>query len=326
MLTAIRTDTQERVFASQVERAAGPFACGFCRQPVALRKSDLRIHHFAHHPKSACICARGETPRHREVKEAIYNALSALGIEADLECGLERRRADIFFRYRGRDIAVEVQRSRITIEEMIQRTRDHSKASCATVWVLTDPPPVSGERLRVPAWVRELHRLYFGVVFYHYRADLLQPCALLNSTRIVPEREFPDREHRGLRTAGGYATKYCGVKRALLAPAPVAVSELVVRVREPGMFLACLSYAKSEFRRRRHPQQDFRLEMAAGFATLTLTSEREIEALIADRDFLTDQTIRVTYEGTTTDRLVALIQQASKRRIEVRIDWPDTES
>jgi len=318
MLIAVSTLTNTRVYAKTAMRPDGPFACPVCAQPVTLKRPRVRaVAHFAHGPGSDCTCARGETPRHREVKEALYEALRAQGIAAELEHDLGTCRADVYFRHAGREIVIEVQRSRISVDDINARMHKHSAAGRAVVWVLTTPVPTPRIAAPLPAWTRYLHGLAYGMVFHHLEGGLVLPVAYRRATRLIPEREYFDQEVQEYQLAGGHHRAFLGKRRAFPAPEPVRVSDLTVAAHKSGVLVAVLPYGDSSWNRRRFPTVKFNFEIYGGRRSVDLRNEGDIAALVADRDFLTDQPIRVCYRGPFTKRLDAIIADARGRNIEI---------
>lgn len=318
MLTAISTRTNTRVYAKSAIRPDGPFVCHGCKQPVTLKRPRIRaVAHFAHGRGSDCTYARGETPRHRDVKEALYVALRAQGIAAELEHDLGTCRADVYFRHAGREIVIEVQRSRISVDDIAARMHKHSAAGRAVVWVLTTPVPTPRIAVASPAWTRYLEGLAYGMVFHHFEGGLVWPVAHRRATRLIPEREYFDQEVQDYQLAGGHHRAFLGKRRAFPAPEPVLVSDLTVAVHKSGVLVAVLPYADSCWNRRRFPAVKFHFEIYGGLHSVELWKDGDIAALVADRDFLTDQPIRVYYRGPSTKQLDAIIAEACGRNIEI---------
>lgn len=48
-----------------------PYTCPACNAPVTLKRGAIVIPHFAHQPQSTCPFAKGESPRHLEMKSQV---------------------------------------------------------------------------------------------------------------------------------------------------------------------------------------------------------------------------------------------------------------
>jgi hypothetical protein len=144
--------------------------CPVCREPVILRAGRLVIPHFAHRPGSACTHMAGESEEHRRCKVEIADALrAALHTSADVQ--LERVcatfRPDVSFTLGGRDVAVEVQRSALSLDEIDRRTTAYYEHGVHVLWLSPRFPPTAGERYAARAWERWAHGLYFGRMWYY---------------------------------------------------------------------------------------------------------------------------------------------------------------
>lgn len=264
MLTAIRLHTSNRVYAKSATPSDGPFVCPGCGQQVTLRRPRERaVANFAHRPGSECAYARGESPRHLEVKQALYDALREQGIPAELEFDTGNTRADVYFEHAGREYVIEVQRSRITVEKIKDRMRKHAAADRVVVWVLTTPVPAPRAVVAVPGWTRQVTGLAYGVGFHHHSGEFLWPVAYRRATRFVPEREYFDEGMRDYQLGGGYAQTFLGKRRVYPAPTPIRVSDLDVAVRQGGELVGVLPYKASAWNRRRYPERHFQLRARA---------------------------------------------------------------
>lgn len=183
MLVALQEG--ERIEARIAPRD-GAFACPNCRRDMVLKRGRLRIAHFAHRPPVDCDWASGETEAHLQAKARLRDALAARGLRAELEVEVPSlggdRRADLLVRSpRGRGVAIELQHTPITVEEVARRSAAYSAAGIAPLWVaflrpgvLHDAvlePPEGGDRFvrRYPArawefWAQSFH---LGSLWYY---------------------------------------------------------------------------------------------------------------------------------------------------------------
>ena len=140
-----------RIAAAAAERG-GEFRCPSCSKPLILKKGLVVIHHFAHKPPVLCDWARGETLAHLEAKQLVHAALTARGVKAELEYSVETlpgdRRADVMaWSPTGRMIAIELQHTSISAEEIAERAFAYARAGAAQMWVSFLPGPVWKEAL-----------------------------------------------------------------------------------------------------------------------------------------------------------------------------------
>jgi competence CoiA-like predicted nuclease len=137
MLIALLNYT--RVTAAAARRG-GAFYCPSCLKPLVLKKGRVVVHHFAHKPPVMCDWARGETLAHLEAKSVVHKALTARGVRAELEYSLETlpgdRRADVMaWSPKGQMIAIELQHTPISADEIAERAFAYARAGAAQMWI-----------------------------------------------------------------------------------------------------------------------------------------------------------------------------------------------
>jgi hypothetical protein len=140
-----------RITAADAQRG-GAFHCPSCNKLLVLKKGRIVIHHFAHKPPLDCHWARGETLAHLEAKRIVHAALTARGVRAELEYSLETlpgdRRADVMaWSPSGRMIAIELQHTSISAEEIAERAFAYARAGAAQMWIAFLPASVWKEAL-----------------------------------------------------------------------------------------------------------------------------------------------------------------------------------
>lgn len=176
MLRALAGHRQ--MLAIDAQREDGPFFCPGCCQPVILKQGRTRAAHFAHQPESICTYQeQGESEEHREAKLAIYQALSTVPGVANLQLEhyLQDVRPDLFFCYKGSNVAIEVQLSTLSIDLLERRTLAYASKHVAVLWTPPLPSDVDEERYAPRDWERYLHGLYYGRVYYWTQGQDLQP-------------------------------------------------------------------------------------------------------------------------------------------------------
>lgn len=116
------------------------FHCPNCRKTLVLKKGRIIVHHFAHKPIIDCEWAAGETLAHLEAKQLVFNALSNRGLRAELEFSVDTmpgdRRADVMtWSPTGRMIAIELQHTSISAEDIGARAFAYARAGIAQMWI-----------------------------------------------------------------------------------------------------------------------------------------------------------------------------------------------
>ncbi len=169
---------QGNVLADEVEWEDGPFHCPACQGVVILKKGRIKVPHFAHLPDAECVYANeGESEEHRHVKREIYQALLRTpGVtDVQVERYLQEVRPDVSFVLDKELIAIEIQLSLLSRDQIAWRTKTYARKNIAVLWT----PSFSGElfefRYAPKDWERYLHTLYFGRVYYWLEGVKLVP-------------------------------------------------------------------------------------------------------------------------------------------------------
>jgi competence protein CoiA len=166
------------VQAAEVEPQDGPFFCCACREPVILKQGHIKIPHFAHLPDARCVYTSvGESGEHQRIKLEIYQALlHTPGVtDVRLERYLEEVRPDVSFVLRGELVAVEIQLSLLTRDQIAWRTKVYTEKNIAVLWMPSYSKELFQARYAPKDWERYLHTLYFGKVYYWLESLTLRP-------------------------------------------------------------------------------------------------------------------------------------------------------
>lgn len=204
MLTALRKSDGDKVLARDTTNAAAPFVCPKCRRELILRKGLIKVHHFAHKPPVACSFGAGETEHHHRAKLEIFDALrsepnvSHLELERDFGISV----ADVFAKISGVPIAIEVQRSNLSVNDIAARTSNYHRLGVAVLWLgLRQSLPLPN-KYSPRAWERWCHAAYFGRLYYWCHGQVIQPIHLSPyQIQVAATGWYEDGEER---SAGGY--------------------------------------------------------------------------------------------------------------------------
>lgn len=186
------------VLAIHVTWEDGPFMCPDCQGQVVHKQGSIREPHFAHAPDAVCKHASpGESEMHRQAKQEIADALvHRSGVsEVQLERPLGEVRPDVSFCYQGTLVALEIQISTLSPEEIEWRTLAYTRQNIAVLWTPPGSLKQFEERYAPQAWERYLHTLYFGKVYYWHKGLLLQPLRF-QPYMIPPSRHFNERRSK----------------------------------------------------------------------------------------------------------------------------------
>lgn len=202
MLTAIQVERRVKVLAVNAERSEAPFACPACGDTVTLKKGKIKVHHFAHKPPVTCEAAAGETSEHIRAKMEIYEALRKSDTvdpdSVELEKSFGVARADVFARILNQPVAIEIQRSNLTVNKIQERTIAYHKLGVHVLWIGLPPREGFGDRHTPKAWEKWCHAAYMGRVYYWLSGEQVVPVHFGKYDLWV---EYGESEHGG---GGGY--------------------------------------------------------------------------------------------------------------------------
>ncbi len=157
------------------------FFCPFCKEPLILKKGEIKIHHFAHKPDSTCLYS-GETLEHLSTKLQIYDTLSKYSnvTNLQLELNIGNIRPDILFDLVKDDntyrIGVEIQNSPIETPDIRRRNAEYANLSTHVLWLLPNNliPKYSKNsknpnimECSVPEWQRNIHSIYDNKLYFY---------------------------------------------------------------------------------------------------------------------------------------------------------------
>lgn len=187
MQVAINSN-RDRKIAWNTEKSEGPFYCPHCDSAVTLKKGPIKEHHFAHKPPYTCPYAAGESQKHFKAKREIYQALSRCGgcTKLEIERVLKGVRPDISLFIGQYPVAIEIQKSTIDINAIIERTTRYSDLGVYLLWLLPDPKPSNLKFIedqkrhvcRPREWHKFLHAMYYGRLYYWKKDTLVSPVHL----------------------------------------------------------------------------------------------------------------------------------------------------
>ena len=192
MLTATRVSDNIKVLARDAARCEAPFKCAGCSEILILRKGSCRIHHFAHKPPVSCAYGMGETAAHYEAKLGIYEALrqNPNVKNADLEKQLNGQIADVYAEINGIPVAIEIQRSQITVEAISSRTAAYHAQRIAVIWLIPTMPAVTDGIVAPSSMEKWLHAAYFGRVYYWRGGSQIQPIHFNTHARYIEANDY----------------------------------------------------------------------------------------------------------------------------------------
>jgi competence protein CoiA len=207
MLSARRKSDGQTVHAYDEFKANAPFFCLTCGDEVILRTGTSRTSHFAHANPLACKYGIGESELHRRIKKEIFDALTWQPNVHNLvlERPLGTVRPDISFYLDDVPVAIEVQISSLSVEEIMRRTIEYFRKGIYVLWLLPWTPKLDGKRYTPTIWEKWLHTLYFGRVYYWTDGLHVVDYSFEPSFKTIPQKTWYAKGRKV--TAGGYSVR-----------------------------------------------------------------------------------------------------------------------
>ncbi|MFX0059945.1 MAG: competence protein CoiA family protein [Candidatus Hodarchaeota archaeon] len=124
------------------------------------------------------LSTSAESHFHRTIKLLLYKYIYEYNnaiIERSLEKHYGNRIADIYFKCEnGQEIVVEIQNSKISASEIIQRSKDYNKKGIYVLWILYGEGncvgarkyPKDSKEIKISLAESFLHKMYGGRVYY----------------------------------------------------------------------------------------------------------------------------------------------------------------
>ena len=205
MICANRNLNNQKVIAYKTLKNEGPFYCPICKEAVILRKGTIKVHHFAHRPPVKCKYGMGEKEIHRKIKTSIYEEL--MKNSQIKKCELERNLGDLIpdisYMINNTYIAIEVQISNLSINEIISRTKKYANKNIHVLWLSDFNSKLEHEAYSLKAWEKWVHATYYGRVYYWIDKLNLIPIHFSDYYNYIEAKEWYN-QYGDLQTAGGY--------------------------------------------------------------------------------------------------------------------------
>lgn len=164
------------IYAKDATKKDGPFYCPYDYEPLIVKKCTEKQDHFAYYGRLSSVYGSGESDLHLDCKNEICDKLKEIfpdgnwaverPIPADKDLGLRELKPDISGRINKKAIVIEVQKSTLTIEQIIDRTDNYKKRKCNLLWIIPLNEELGTENFRPRLYEHYLHSMYFGRVYY----------------------------------------------------------------------------------------------------------------------------------------------------------------
>lgn len=220
--------THQKFFAQEARREDGPFYCPSCLSDAVLKKCTEKADHFAHSARTSPVLRPHEMELHNACTREICDALASRfpsgswAVERPIPPNSQKKTPklvpDVSGRIGGQRVVVEVQRSAMTLTQLIQRTWGYAQLGIPLVWIVPLREPLGVEPFRPRLYERYLHSMYFGRTYYWWRGLglTLKPVHYGNATRHIEYREWVEAGEQ--QTAGGYDATYKTIKTPFYGP------------------------------------------------------------------------------------------------------------
>src|SRR5258706_5412214 len=195
MLSAIRRSDNKKVLAREEAKSNQPFFCPECNDDTILKKGRIKAHHFAHKPPVTCEYGLGETEQHRRCKMEIYDGLVCHSrfANCEIERGMGTVRPDIYACMDGIQIAIEVQLSTLTLDNIIYRTSEYAKKGIYVLWLSIYTDALKNDKYSPRLWERWVHAASFGRVYYWIGGLDMVPIHFDDYQLRIEEHSWSDR-------------------------------------------------------------------------------------------------------------------------------------
>jgi competence CoiA-like predicted nuclease len=119
-----------------------------------------------------------ESYAHKVIKHLVYDGFyqkTNIIAVREMEKHFGNRFADIYFQLKsGKKIVIEIQNSKISIQELKQRTKDYNHLGIYVLWIIhgegtcvsTKKYPYDAKKLKISPTENYLHQMYGGRVYY----------------------------------------------------------------------------------------------------------------------------------------------------------------
>jgi len=157
-----------RVVANDAIRD-GIYYCPYCKERVTLKRGRNIAAHFAHRKDSQCPYRSNESLLHHETKHAVYNQLlkDPFFQEVELEKRFSNTRADIFAKFNDKPVAIEIQVSSMSEDDIDERFRRWTAEGVHVLFIVVGiNSKYKYSELRKRALYTYLQRLYFGKLYF----------------------------------------------------------------------------------------------------------------------------------------------------------------
>jgi competence protein CoiA len=174
-----------------------------------------------------------ETEIHRRCKAELFQALLHTPSVTDvrLERDLKGVRADVSADIGGVPVAIEVQISTLSIEDVVRRTKAYTARGIHVLWLCQWTPALNDRFYSPEPWERWLHAAYFGRVYYWKGGTSVVPYHFAPAHLHVKKRAWHTPGGR-MKRGGGYIRLSKRYKTAIRGDTLDLLTDFAARERD----------------------------------------------------------------------------------------------
>jgi competence protein CoiA len=135
-----------------------------------------------------------------EIFDALRLESNVAGLELEKDFGMSV--ADVYAEISGTRVAIEIQRSSLSVNDIIARTQNYHRLGIAVLWVGLPGGDLEIAKYSPAAWEKWCHAAYFGRVYYWGGGQLLRAVHFGPYSIHVESRSW--YENGSEQSAGGY--------------------------------------------------------------------------------------------------------------------------
>ncbi|MBO3066203.1 competence protein CoiA [Staphylococcus shinii] len=128
-------DSNDTLMIARNANKNGDYHCPYCKNKVVLKNGSIKASHFAHLHKNSNLCNKSETYEHYMFKYELAQKLNELNFYVVIEPYISQcyQYPDLII---NNKIAVEIQFSNITIDNIKKRSNALAKIGFDVVWII----------------------------------------------------------------------------------------------------------------------------------------------------------------------------------------------
>lgn len=139
-----------------------------------------------------------ESYSHADNKYDLYWTLTEAGIAVDVEKKIGSTRTDLLVELKDRLLAVEIQCTPISINEIVKRMGEHTKKNAHTLWLIDEKLLQNHEYSRNLKWVSFIQNIQNGVIFLPTNSCQIVPARVDNAIcyhkgKLITKRKYLDK-------------------------------------------------------------------------------------------------------------------------------------